>query len=183
MKESPMSQRERGGWRPLCRVRPALLAVAMQVATPAAAQDVMATAGDWEYGADSELAAASTRNDQGWLFGLVCSPNCIGFIESDRPCEPGRRYDSIMRSAGREDPVPLECRPLEGRFAMLFTPTPAYIEMLRNGREVTVSVRLGGTADTDFRFSLNGAYDAIYVTLATAIAASGETPEQANPGL
>ena len=44
----------------------------------AAAQDVMATSGDWQYGADTELAAASTRNAQGWLFGLVCSPDCIG---------------------------------------------------------------------------------------------------------
>jgi hypothetical protein len=143
--------------------------------SPAAAkaQDVMASAGDWEYGADAELAAASTRNAQGWLFGLVCSPDCIGFVESDQPCEPGRSYQGLMKSTGREDPVPLECRPLNGRYALLFTPTAAFIRMLTSGPRVTVSVRLRGTADTEFRFSLNGAYDAIYVTLATAIAASG----------
>lgn len=140
----------------------------------ATAQEVMARAGDWDYGADPELAAASTRNAQGWLFGLVCSPNCIGFVESDHPCEPGRRYDGLMKSTGRQDPVPLECRPLDGRYALLFTPTAAFIETLTNGPEVTMSVRLSGTADTDFRFSLNGAYDAVYVTLATAIAASGD---------
>lgn len=140
----------------------------------ATAQEVMASTGDWEYGADTELAAASTRNAQGWLFGLVCSPNCIGFVESDQPSDTGRRYEGLMKSAGREDPVPLECRPLNGRYALLFTPTAAFIRMLSSGPQVTVSVRLRGTADTDFRFSLNGAYDAIYVTLATAIAASGD---------
>lgn len=139
----------------------------------AAAQDVMASAGDWQYGADAELAAASTRNAQGWLFGLVCSPNCIGFVESDQPCESGRRYDGIMASTGREDQVALECHPLDGRYALLFTPTETFIEMLTSGPHVTVSVRLGGTADTDFRFSLNGAHAAVYVTLATAMAASG----------
>lgn len=152
-------------------------------AAPAKAQDVMASAGDWQYGADSELAAASTRNDRGWLFGLACHPDCIGFVESDQPCEEGRRYDGVMSSPGREDPVPLECRHLERRFALLFTPTPAYIETLRNGPQVTISVRLQGSEPVDFRFSLNGAYDAIYVTLATAIAASGGPPEPANPGL
>lgn len=147
--------------------------------TVATAQDVMARSGDWVYGADAELAAASTRNAQGWLFGLVCSPNCIGFVESDQPCAPGRRYAGTMKSAGREDPVPLECRPLADRYALLFTPNAAFIATLTNGPEVTMSVRLSGTADTDFRFSLNGAYDAVYVTLATAIAASGdgESPE------
>lgn len=158
-------------------------ASALCCVSPAAAQDVAARAGDWDYGADGELAAASTRNDQGWLFGLVCSPDCLGFIESDQPCEQGRRYDAMMRSPGREDPVPLECRRLEGRFAMIFTPTLAFIETLQNGPQVTVSVRLQGATDTDFRFSLNGAYDAVYVTLATAIAtSSGGAQEGDAPG-
>ena len=143
---------------------------------PASAQDAMATAGDWQYGADASLAAASTRNAQGWLFGLVCSPNCIGFIEHDQPCVEGQRYDGRMKTARREDPVPLECRRLNDRYALLFTPTEAFIDMLTSGPEVTVSVRLRGDAATDFRFSLNGAYDAVYVTLATAVAASGAEP-------
>jgi hypothetical protein len=150
------------------------LALAALGASPAsAAQDVMATSGDWEYGADAELAATSTRNAQGWLLGMVCSPNCIGFIEHDQPCEQGRRYEGRMRTARRDDPVPLECRPLNGRYALLFTPTAAFIDLLTSGPEVTVSVRLRGDADTDFRFSLNGAWDAVYVTLARAVAASG----------
>ncbi len=149
--------------------------------SPAAigAQNVMAASGDWEYGADATMAAASTRNAQGWLFGLVCSPNCIAFIENDQPCEEGRRYDGVMKTARREDPVPFECRHLEGRFALMFTPTEVFIDMLTSGPDVTVSVRLRGNADTDFRFSLNGAYDAVYVTLATAIATMGS---EAGPG-
>jgi hypothetical protein len=75
----------------------------------------------------------------------------------------------------------MECRPLNGRFALLFTPTEAFIDMLTSGPEVTVSVRLRGDTDTDFRFSLNGGYDAVYVTLATAIAASGSV-DAAGPG-
>ena len=160
-----------------------LLMIGIGTATPAAAQDVMARAGDWEYGSDAELAAASTRNPEGSLFGLVCSPNCIGFVESARPCEEGRIYDGTMSSPGRADPLRLECRHLEGRYALLFTPNGAFIETLRNGPEATVSVRAGGAADIVFRFSLSGAYDAIYVTLATAVAASGEVPEAAEPGL
>ena len=163
--------------------KPSLWLALAVLCSPAAvgAQDAMATVGDWEYGADSSLAAASTRNAQGWLFGLVCSPDCIGFIEHDQPCEPGRRYEGRMTTARREDPVPMECRPLNGRYALLFTPTEAFIDMLTSGPEVTVSVRLRGDTDTDFRFSLNGGYDAVYVTLATAIAASGSV-DAAGPG-
>lgn len=150
---------------------------------PASAQEAMASTGDWQYGADDELAAASTRNDQGALFGLVCSPDCIGFIQSNQACVPGRIYDGIMRSLGREDRMPLECQRVGGRFALLFTPTSAFVETLRNGPQVTVFVRLIGTTDTAFRFSLNGAYDAIYITLATAVAASNQTPDVQTPGL
>ena len=77
--------------------------------------------------------------------------------------------------------MPLECRPLNGRYALLLTPTEVFVDMLTSGPEVTVSVRLRGEADTDFRFSLNGAYDAVYVTLATAVAVSG-SGDAASPG-
>ena len=158
-----------------------MLAAGIGLANTTAAQEVMARAGDWEYGADAELAAASTRNAEGSLFGLVCSPNCVGFIETERPCDEGRAYDATMSSPGRADMLRLECRRLEARYAMLFTPSPAFIETLRNGPEVRVTVRREGLEDSVFSFSLNGAYDAVYVTLATAIAASGEEQVATDP--
>jgi len=116
------------------------------------------------------------------MFGLVCSPNCIGFLKTDRPCEDGQAYAGLMQSPGRADPLRLECRRIDEGYSLLFTPTAAFIDTLRNGPDVTVSMRLGGAADTVYRFSLNGAFDAVYVTLATAIAAGGDAP-QAEPGL
>lgn len=178
-----MSHRKKARARPAQRAAAALLAAAMHIATPAAAQDVMARSGDWEYGSDAELAAASTMNAEGSMFGLVCSPSCIAFIETDQPCEPGRAYDGTMTSPGRADPMQIECRPVEGRFALLFTPNEAFIATLSNGPDVIVSVRVGAAQNRVFRFSLVGAFDAVYVTLATALAASGDTPETADPGL
>ena len=159
-----------------------MLAVGIGLADPVAAQDMMARAGDWEYGADAELAAASTQNAEGAMLGLVCSPSCIGFLRIDRTCEDGQAYDGLMRSPGRADPLRMECRRIDTGYSLLFTPTAAFIDTLQNGPEVTVAVRLGGDADIVYRFSLNGAFDAVYATLATAIAAGGEQP-QADPGL
>lgn len=158
-----------------------LVAAGISPATQAIAQDMMARVGDWEYGADAELAAASTQNADGAMFGLVCSPSCIGFIKIDRPCEERQAYDGLMRSPGRADPLRLECRRIDEGYSLLFTPTAAFIDTLRNGPEVTVSMRLGGDADIVYRFSLNGAFDAVYATLATAIAAGGDAP-RAEPG-
>lgn len=171
--------------RPSSRRRRAMAALCLLLSGPggaqaALAQDVTGVSGSWQYGADTELAAASTLNERGWMFGLVCSPDCIGFIEHDQPCEAGRRYAGRMRIGGREHAVPLECRRVAARHAFLFTPTEDFVARLASGPEVTVSVRLAGEADTDFRFSLNGAYDAVYFTLATAMAAT-RRPAQPAP--
>src|SRR5689334_3915820 len=113
-----MTKRPRRAWIGLSLLLPAVL----WSAAPVAAQQVMARVGDWEYGSDSELAAASTQNAEGAMFGLVCSPDCIGFVRSDQRCEEHRAYDGVMRSPGREDPMRMECRRIEDGYSLLFTP-------------------------------------------------------------
>jgi hypothetical protein len=88
-----------------------------------------------------------------------------------------------MSSPGRADSFRLECRHTEAGYALLFTPNEAFISTLRNGPEVTITVRRSGHADRIYRFSLNGAYDAVYMTLATAIAIGGDRPDPENHGL
>lgn len=152
------------------------------MAAPATAQDVAARVGDWDYGSDGQMAAASTSNADGAMFGLVCSRNCIGYINDDHPCEEGAAYEAVMTSPGRADRLRLECRHTGAGYALLFTPNEAFIDTLRNGPEVAVTVRRSGHADRDYRFSLDGAHAAVYITLATAIAISGERPGAENPG-
>jgi len=161
----------------------ALLAAAGFGMAPASAQDVAAQIGDWIYGSDGEMVAASTRNADGTMFGLVCSPECIGYINDDRSCDEAVAYDAVMTSPDRADPMQLECRHHDEGYALLFTLDAAFVDTLRNGPEVTITVRRRGHADRVYRFSLNGAYDAVYITLATAIAMGGRRPDTENHGL
>ena len=160
-----------------------LFATAHWAIAPASAQDVAARAGDWDYGSDGEMVAASTRNPDGTMFGLVCSPECIGYVNDDRACDEQTTYEAVMSSPGRADPMRLECRHHDEGYALLFTPDEAFIGTLRNGPEVTITVRRSGYADRVYRFSLNGAYDAVYMALSTAIAISGRPRPPENHGL
>lgn len=160
-----------------------LLVAASFAIAPASAQDVAAQAGDWVYGSDGEMVATSTQNADGAMFGLICSPDCIGYINDDRSCDEQAAYEAVMSSPGRTDPMSLTCRHHDEGYALLFTPDAAFISTLRNGPEVTITIRRSSYADRVYRFSLNGAYDAVYMTLATAMAISGQRPDPENHGL
>lgn len=139
---------------------------------PARAQEVTATYGDWVFGADSELAAASTANEDGQMLGLVCSPNCLLYISSEMPCREGAQYDGTMESTLGDQPTRFLCRLVEGRFALLATPTEALIDATRQAETLRFRVPLE-SGMTTFRFSLNGAYRAIYAALERAMALAG----------
>lgn len=138
-------------------------------ATSARAQDVETPHGDWMFGADANLAAASTTNGQGVMLGLVCSPNCVIYISSDMPCRADRDYDGSMESTAGNHPVRFTCQLVEGRFTLLASPTEAFIDAAAHAETLTFRVTLDAGA-TAFSFSLRGAYQAIYVALERAVA-------------
>lgn len=152
-----------------------MLAATVSVAT--AAQEPPGVVGDWTYGMDQGIAGASTTNAQGARFGIVCTDYCIGFIESDRACRADAEFAGMMRSTLGEEPTTLTCYRLEDHFVLTLRPTEALIDATEHGTELSFTVTLEGTEPTVFSFSLRGAYDAIYLTLAAAVDAA-EDPER-----
>lgn len=145
------------------------------LAGPALAQDVETTYGDWVFGADTAMAAASTANDDGAMLGIVCSPDCIAYISSAVPCRAGNQYDGTMESTIGVHPVRFTCQIIEDRFTLLATPTQELIDATARADELTFRIVLDDAGRTAFRFSLHGAFQAIYATLEHAIGLAGSS--------
>lgn len=146
--------------------------------TAAAVQDVpSAISGDWSYGMDEGTPGASTVNTAGERFGIVCTDYCIGFIEQDRPCAEGARYNAVRRTALGETQIEMICYPLEGRYILTLLPDAELINSTVAGPEISFVVPIGGGAPATISFSLNGAYDAIHQMLLIAVATYDEGDE------
>ena len=153
----------------ICRILAGMLFL---FATTAHAQDVETAYGDWVFGADSELAAASTTNNDGVMLGIVCSPDCISYISSEVPCRPGDRYEGTMESTIGVHPIRFTCQLVQGRFTLLATPTEEMIDATAQAEELVFRVLLDDSRRA-FRFSLRGAFQAIHAALERAMALAG----------
>ena len=149
-----------------------LAAMLLLCAAPGRAQDIEAAYGDWMFGADRELAAASTTNGEGVMLGIVCSPDCVTYISSEVPCRPNGHYEGTMESSIGTYPVRFVCQLVEGRFTLLATPTQELIDATAHAEELTFRVTLDDNSRA-FRFSLRGAFQAIYAALQRAMALAG----------
>jgi hypothetical protein len=145
-------------------------------AATARAQEAGATYEDWQFAADATLATASTTNEDGEAFGIVCSPDCITYIASEMPCSPEDTYEGTMESAIGVEPVRFTCRVVEERFTLLFTPAETLIDASVGAEDLTFRVLLDD-GNRAFRFSLRGAFQALYAALerATALAQRSTT--------
>jgi hypothetical protein len=140
------------------------------------AQTTSGTAGDWTFGNDADIAAASTTNSEGSMFGFVCTgERCTAYVESDKICAAGRRYRGVFRSNVADQERSMVCRIVDGRYVLIIIPDPPFIDMVAAGGEARISVSLDGR-DVVFGFSLTGAYDAIYLTLASSLLHSSDQP-------
>lgn len=145
-------------------------------------QIVTGTSGEWVFSSDESVAEASVTNADGAVFGIVCAGNCHNYLASDRPCREAAAYSGTMRSTIGEFPVEMTCRHVEGRFVLTMNTSEDFIRIAAECAELGVSVRLDESDSQLYRFSLRGAYQAIYLTLASAMLNSepesedGETP-------
>lgn len=147
------------------------LGLALTVAAaPARAQEDVAASGDWLYRADADLAAAWTSNADGAVLGMVCARNCTNYIDIGRACRDGERYPGRMEGRTGTFPVEFTCRLVEDRYVLLTPPNEDFINIVGGSTEIAYSVNLDPAGPSTFRFSLHGAYDAIYTTLEAGIA-------------
>lgn len=137
--------------------------------SPAYSQAQSGTFGDWDFGIDTELTAASTGAADGSRFGIVCSENCLTYIESDRSCREGAFYMGSARSTLGTIEVQWTCHHLEGRFVLTAPPTEALITVIAQCSEISFSIALEDEQLNLFRFSLGGAYEAVTTVLEAAI--------------
>lgn len=150
--------------------------------SPAFAQAQSGAYGDWTFGIDTELTAASTTAADGSTFGMVCRENCLTYIESGRSCREGAFYMGRVESRLGAFEVQWRCRHLGERFVLTATPTEDLITVIAQCSEISFSVALEDGNPNVFRFSLGGAYEAISTVLEAAIAIS-ERLQAARTGL
>lgn len=140
--------------------------------SPAYSQTESGAYGDWVFGIDTELTAASTTAADGSRFGMVCGENRLAYVESDRSCREGAFYMGTVESRLGAFDVQWRCHHLEGRFVLTAPPTENLITVIAQCSEITFSVALEDEHLNVFRFSLGGAHEAISTVLEAAIAIS-----------
>jgi hypothetical protein len=152
-------------------------------AWPAHAQAQSGEFGDWVFGIDTALTAASTGAADGSRYGMVCGQNCLIYIESDRRCREGALYTGTSQSSARNFDVQWRCHHLEGRSVLTAVPNEDFMAVISQCAEVTFSVALEEEHPDVFRFSLGGAYEAISRALegAIAIVERRQQPDPATP--
>ena len=147
---------------------PASLAATLLLALPAAAsgQGVAGTSGDWSFASDGTVAEASVDNADGATLGIVCAENCLAYVASPRACREGAVYAATIQSTIGNFPVRMTCRRVDERYVLAMVPDATFLDTTGQCAEIAFSVVLDGSEPTLLRFSLAGAYHAIYLTLA-----------------
>ena len=156
------------------------VAAAFTVAAGASAQQASGVSGDWTFGTDATLAGAATTNAEGSTFGMVCTVNCINYVDSDQPCDDGVGYQGRLSSAAGEFEVTMTCRHLVGRYVLTMNPDEDFLRMIAESGEFTLSVP-HPDGPRVFVFSLRGAYPALSLTIAAAMLLPG-APQGAQGG-
>jgi hypothetical protein len=131
------------------------------------------TIGDWVYQSKVTFYAA-TVNDSGNVFGQWCDAqdgNCFYILSTPTKCEEGARYPVLINSDTVSLHVTLICKgPLEGsqKYRHFFDNFELIDDLVRKSKRIGIAMPLEGDQFRVFRFTLNGAVNALTSMRASA---------------
>ena len=90
--------------RPMSRI--VLFILAIFAASPALAS---ASYGRWSASDLGAFSEAHTSNEFGATFGMLCSDECIFYVNTGQKCEQGRSYPAVMNTVAGAASIDLTC--------------------------------------------------------------------------
>lgn len=135
----------------------------------------------WQVGDFGSFVIASTSNDSGSAFGMVCGKDCVWFVNFQSECKAGHSYPAMMNGPGGSKSLNLKCYPLERYYILTFPldEDSANAVIRAKGGEIGFAFPLDSGKFGVSRFSLAGSVSAA----AKAIALSDEKEASGQQGL
>lgn len=117
--------------------------------------------GYWQVSDYGDSTLASTTNESGSAFGMVCGTSCEWFVNMKRECKQGDPYPAMINAPSGSYPVTLRCYHYGARRIMTFKADKASADILDTEGVVGVALALEGGTFAVSRFSLVGSISAI----------------------
>ena len=134
---------------------------------PAASKPV--SYGRWVVIREGEWVEASTDNGSGSEFGLLCSAECMIYLDFRIECEDGHDYPAMINSGAGAVSISMRCHHYGDRPIFITEASGDYVDMLEQGKEVGFAFPLQNGQFRVARFSTHGGYEAILAALRIAM--------------
>lgn len=116
--------------------------------------------GDWSATIYGNGLIASTRNESGAVFGVICGEKCVTFFNPKIPCENGGSYPALINSPAQAFSVTLKCVIADGRNFYSANIDESLIDLMETGGQLGVAFPMQSGQFRVSRFSLTGALKA-----------------------
>ena len=128
---------------------------------PGPGETILTNFRDWVVSDFGPYTAAYTTNASETVFGMLCSSDCTFYLAADNECEDGADYPAMMNSRSGAASLELRCVKLDGLPLLSAGTTDPYLEMVQGGGIVGFAMPLASGRFEVFRFSLDGALEAV----------------------
>ena len=132
-------------------------------ASDSLARKAVATIGEWEVREAGHSATASTENESGSVFGLICAGKCLFYFDLQIACAEGVAYPATIEGPNGQDAINLRCMHFGTSLPLLSVEADAstMFDLLQHADGlITVSVSLGAKSPEVALFSLTGGAEA-----------------------
>jgi len=137
--------------------------------TAAAAAAKSTRYGRWTVDIEGDWVEAWTDNESGSEFGLLCSSDCMIYLDFRTTCEEGHDYPAMINSDPGALSITMRCHHYEDRQIFITEATEEYIDMVERDGEIGFAFPLDGGQFRVVRFSTRGGYEAIVAALRIAM--------------
>ena len=128
---------------------------------PGPGETILTRHRDWVVSEYGVYTGAYTNNADEIVFGVLCSDDCTFYLSSGDACDDGEVYPAMINSREGSAALELRCVRIDGHTLLSAGMIDPYIDLLRGGGVVGFAMPLASGHFEIFRFSLDGAVEAV----------------------
>jgi hypothetical protein len=113
--------------------------------------------GDWITDTGGSYNEAWVTNDSKSSFGLICSDKCLWYVDFQKTCEDGDKYNALMADGDSAGGVGLTCLKMGKRFILILDDFDMVQKATLRSENIGFAIALQGGKFHVSRFSLKGA--------------------------
>ena len=137
---------------------------------PGPGETILTRHRDWVVSDHGEFTAAYTTNASERVFGMLCSADCSFYLADGNECEDGEDYPAMINASRGSAALELRCVMLDGFPVLSAGRTDPYLDVVKGGGIVGFAMPLASGRFEVFRFSLDGAAEAVLRAATLAVA-------------